>query len=151
MKKVLIALILFSIFAVSIMAQDVKSYYFSPNEENMLMMRVNIWGYVHNPHSLLIPDGTDLVTGLSYAGGPTESANVNYVVILHADGTKTTSDLAKYKGEESRKHNPLLRPGDTIMVKGNFLYHLTNFVTKVYQVAVVASVIVTIYNAFTAE
>ena len=151
MKKVLITFVFFTMIFTLMSAQDAKSFYFSPNEENMLMIRVNLWGYVGNPQSVLIPDGTDLVTALSYAGGPNENGNINSIVILHADGTKTLCDIAKYKGDESRKHNPILRPGDTVMVKGNFLYHLTSFVTKVYQVAVVASVIVTIYNAFTAE
>ncbi|MDD3804397.1 MAG: hypothetical protein PHW02_08455 [bacterium] len=151
MKKVAIFLAFFILISIFAYSQDMKSFYFSPNEENMLMIRVNIWGYVHNPNSVLIPDGTDLVTALSYAGGPSESANVNHVVILHADGTKTKCDIAKFKGEGSREHNPVMRPGDTVMIKGNFLYHFTNFVTKVYQVAVVASVLVTIYNAFSAE
>ena len=151
MKKVLFTLILFLIGTIFIISQDVKSFYFSPNEENMLMIRVNIWGYVNNPQSVLIPDGTDLVTALSYAGGPNENANMNYIVILHADGTKTNCDIAKYKSEESRKHNPILKPGDTVMIKGNFVYHVSRIVRYVYEVAVIANITVLVYNAFFAK
>jgi len=151
MKKVAILLALFILISISAYSQDLKSFYFSPNEENMLMIRVNIWGYVFSPQTVLVPDGTDLVTGLSYAGGPNENANVNHVVILHADGTKDICDLAKYKGEESRKHNPILRPGDTVMIKGNFIYHVTTFIRRLYEVAVVANIAVLVYNAFFAE
>ncbi|MGE3063045.1 MAG: hypothetical protein AB7T10_05365 [bacterium] len=151
MKKVLVALALLVIILSSVYSQDLKSYYYSPNEENMLMIRVNIWGYVHNPQTVLIPDGTDLVTGLSYAGGPNENANINYVVILHADGAKTICDIEKFKSEDNRSHNPILRPGDTVMIKGNFVYHLTTFIRRIYEVAVIANIAVLVYNAFFAE
>ncbi len=144
MKKILI-IILF-IFSISIFSQDFKSYYYSQNEENVLMIRVNVWGYVNNPTSFLVPDGTDLITAISYAGGPKENANLNGVVVIHSDGSREICDLAKFKNENSRKHNPILKPGDTVRVGGDFIYHLTRYLRDIYNVAVIANTVFILYT-----
>ncbi|HCP17103.1 MAG: Soluble ligand binding domain-containing protein [candidate division TA06 bacterium 32_111] len=144
MKKYLI--FIFLIFSISIFSQEFKSYYYSPNEENVLMIRVNVWGYVNNPTSALLPDGTDLITAISYAGGPKENANLNRVVIIHSDGSRQICDLAKFKNENSREHNPILKPGDTVRVGGDFIYHLTRYLRDIYNVAVIANTVFILYT-----
>jgi len=141
------SMIFFMIFSLSIFSQEtIKNDYFSYDEQQKyLLIRVNIWGYVNNPMSTLVPDGTDLITAISYAGGPKENANLNSVVIIHSDGTRQICDLAKYKNENSRNHNPILKPGDTVRVGGDFLYHFTRYMRDLYNIAVIANIAYLIY------
>lgn len=147
MKKFLIVFVL--ITSSIIFSQEFRSYYYSPNEENVLMIRVNIWGYVNNPTTVLVPDGTDLITAISYAGGPKENANLNSVVIIHSDGSREICDLAKFKNEKSRRHNPILKPGDTVRIGGDFVYHLTRYLRDIYNVAVIANTVFILYTYIT--
>ena len=41
-----------------------------------LAIKVHIWGQVHRPGRYLVPDGTDLVGLISFAGGPTSGAKL---------------------------------------------------------------------------
>ncbi len=139
-KKLLIIFIIILI-SLSLFSQN-KSFYYTPEEENLLMIRVNIWGQVHNPHSILVPDGTDLITAISYAGGPTINANTSGVILLRANGEKVKCNINKYKSENDRKNNPILKPGDTVILKSNFLFKLTKSISFIYQTAVI------VYTAF---
>lgn len=46
-----------------------------------LMMRINLWGAVGKAGIHFIPTGTDLITLLSYAGGPLALAELDNIVI----------------------------------------------------------------------
>lgn len=147
MKKIIIIFVLVS-FALISSAQDAKSYYFSPNEENLLMIRVNVWGQVNNPNSILVPDGTDLLTAVSAAGGPNDNAQITNILIIGADGSRRVCDIAKFKSENNRNQNPILRPGDTVFVKGSFIYGLTKVLDFVYKTAIIASTALAAYNIY---
>ena len=140
MKKSIVFLLLF--FTIIMIYAQNKSFYYSPEENNLLMIRVNIWGQVHNPQSILIPDGTDLISAISFAGGPTENANTMGIVLLRANGEKVKCNINKYRDENDRRNNPILKPGDTIIIGSNFLYVFTKGITYIYQTAVI------VYTAF---
>lgn len=146
MKKVLILTVLLSFLFLVIFPQDMKSFYFSPEEENMLMIRVNVWGQVNNGSSILVPDGTDLITAISYAGGPTVNAELTNITVIRSDGSRLKCNVAKFKDEKDRKNNPILKPGDTIILKSNTIYTISRTLQFIYQVAVIVTSVVSVWN-----
>lgn len=67
-------------------SRDVKgkapgSEYVSGDFSHPVLMQVNLWGGVTKPGIHYVPVHTDLITLLSYAGGPVEGAKLNEIVI----------------------------------------------------------------------
>ncbi len=138
MKKVISMIILFCFFVTYVFPQIVPgTFYFSPEEQEMMLIRVNVWGNVVKPGSVLVPDGTDLIGAISFAGGPGDDSDTRSIMLIHADGSKVKCSIGKYHKEEDRRHNPILKPGDTIIIPNNFWYTFTRGVSFIYQVAVI--------------
>lgn len=67
-----------------------SQYYLGDKDE--ILMNVNVWGYVSKPGQYLVPRHTDLITLISFAGGPREGANLNKVIIIREDTGNFTND-----------------------------------------------------------
>ena len=101
-------------------ASSAASYYYvaKPGE---LTMHVNIWGFVQKPGRYEVASSTDLVQLISFAGGPTDYADLDEVKITRTmieDSTiykqEIVVDLERLDKVEDAKL--ALRPGDTIFV-----------------------------------
>ncbi len=55
-------------------------YYLGEKDE--LLIKVNIWGFVQKPGQYMVPNGTDLISLISFAGGPREEARLNNVKLI---------------------------------------------------------------------
>ena len=102
------------------------------------MIKVNIWGFVRMPGQYLVPSDTDLISLISYAGGPTEGAQTKNVKLVR------TMDLSPndQKQKENKKiyhynikkfletgdliYNPQLMPNDTILISGSTAQLVSN-------------------------
>ena len=119
-------------------------YYISRKEAiDELLIRVNVWGYVAKPGQYLVPDNTDLISLLSYAGGPTEDARIDAVKLVRTvDGKRKVIevDVTKLLKGGSSEDIPVLMPGDTLIVPGNFYRLISRAVRIVSQLAIVANV-----------
>jgi len=119
-------------------------YYISRKETlDELLIRVNVWGYVAKPGQYLVPDNTDLISLLSYAGGPTEDARIDAVRLIRmVEGKRYVMevDLRKFLEEGGSGEVPVLMPGDTVIVPGNFYRLISRVVHIVSQLAIVANV-----------
>ncbi|MDP4200079.1 MAG: SLBB domain-containing protein [Bacteroidota bacterium] len=86
---------------------------------------VNLWGYVNSPGHYRVPGSTSLVELLSFAGGPSAQARLVDIRIVHADTAQEkrveTYNLEAYRDNGDLAQNPLLVPGDTIIVSGRAL------------------------------
>lgn len=51
-------------------------------EQDELLIKVNIWGFVERPGQYMVPTGTDLISLISFAGGPREQAKLNKVKLI---------------------------------------------------------------------
>ncbi len=51
-------------------------------EQDELLIKVNVWGFVQNPGQYMVPNGTDLISLISFAGGPREQAKLNKVKLI---------------------------------------------------------------------
>lgn len=77
-------------FAQEAETEDVKTQGATPyrgaqyflGSEDELLMRVNIWGFVRKPGQYMVPTDTDLISLISFAGGPVEQAKVKAIKIV---------------------------------------------------------------------
>ena len=60
-------------------------YYLGDQDE--LLMKVNIWGYVRKPGQYMVPPDTDLISLMSFAGGPIEGAKIKSIKLIRSNGT----------------------------------------------------------------
>ena len=112
-----------------------SQYYLGSDDE--LRIPVNIWGFVRNPGQYMVPNNTDLISLLSYAGGPLEGAKLNTIQIVRnnsKDGNQVWKiNVKKYIETADERLIPVLKPGDTIVVKGTTFHWITkslDFVSK---------------------
>jgi len=120
-----------------------SQYYLEKGMENKLMMNVNVWGAVEKPGSQYVPDGADLISVLSAAGGPVEGAKLSQVrLVRNFDGEKFNLlidvNQCLKKGELGKV--PEIKPGDTIIIPKSKA-SIGKFIVVIYNVAVIASVV----------
>ncbi len=99
-------------------------YYMGSEDE--LLVPVNIWGFVQRPGQYWIPNNTDLLSLISFAGGPLQDAKLGNVRIVRSDkelgNIIIPVDVKKYLETADTRLIPLLRPGDTVVLKGTTFY-----------------------------
>ncbi|MCJ7578313.1 MAG: SLBB domain-containing protein [candidate division Zixibacteria bacterium] len=120
-----------------------SQYYLEKGMENKLMMSVNVWGAVEKPGAQYVPDGSDLISVLSAAGGPVAGAKLSQVrLVRNFDGEKfnLVIDVNRClkKGEMGKV--PEIKPGDTVIVPKSRA-SFGKFITVIYNAAVIASVV----------
>ena len=130
-------------------AQDQKyprgAQYFLGTDDQLLI-RVNIWGFVAKPGQYMVPSDTDLISLISFSGGPIEGAKLSNIKLIRANNSNDSKkkiiniDVKKYtkNGEESLI--PKLQPNDTIIVSGSKWYHIGNFLSFVTKIATLAQI-----------
>jgi protein involved in polysaccharide export with SLBB domain len=126
------------------------SYYYvaRPNE---MTMQINIWGFVHHPGRYEVNTSTDLIQLLSYAGGPTNDADVEDVTvtrIVRRDGVITTKELRLNlrKMDKLEEAKILLQPGDTIFMDHTSWLTVRDVVSVVTTAAIVTAAVAQILN-----
>ncbi|RPI00949.1 MAG: hypothetical protein EHM72_07775 [Calditrichaeota bacterium] len=122
--------------------------YFLGNQDQVLMA-INVWGFVHVPGQYMVPLETDLVSLLSYAGGPREDARIKRIrvvrTLIEGDSSSVIDiDVKSYVDTGNLQQNPVLLPGDTVVVSGTTFY----LVTKVFELGFrIAMIVQAIYLA----
>lgn len=122
--------------------QRAAQYYLGDDDE--LLVPVNIWGFVRQPGQYMVPNNTDLITLLSFAGGPTESAKISKIQIVRSDPKLGNMiipiDVKKYLETADPRLVPVLRPGDTVIVKGTTFYWIGRFFEFLGKLTVFAQI-----------
>jgi len=119
------------------------------NETNQLNIPTYVWGQVRKPGLYIVPDDTNLLTLISLAGGPTESAKLSKIRIVRptAEGKKVIIiDLKKYLETGDENHIPILEPGDTIIISGTVYYAFSKVADFISKAAIILTVVVTLNN-----
>ena len=122
--------------------------YFLGNQDQVLMA-VNVWGFVNVPGQYMVPLETDLVSLLSYACGPREDARIKRIRIVRSTAGSDTSavidvDVKRFVVTGDFDENPILLPGDTVVVSGT-TFHL---VSKMFELGFrIAMIVQAIYLA----
>ncbi len=118
-------------------------YYISIGAEDEILIRVNVWGQVLKPGQYMVPSDTDIISLLSYAGGPTENSKLSDVRIVRntQDASEVISvDIKKYVETADLSLIGLLQPGDTVVVPASTYHLFSRFVGFVSQIAVITNV-----------
>lgn len=92
--------------------------YTSGNTPGSVMMRINLWGAVDRPGIHNVPIKTDLITLLSYAGGPSVDAEMDEVIIKREFGNsrKIIEVNLKELISDVSHHQLELAPNDVIVI-----------------------------------
>ena len=113
-------------------------YYLGMGDE--LLVPVNIWGFILKPGQYMVPNRTDLISLLSFAGGPSEGAKISNVKIVRSDpklgNTIIKVDVKKYLKTADQRLIPTLKPGDTIVVKGTTFNWIRQFIGFISNLAI---------------
>lgn len=151
MKKSLLFLILISLlFSVSSLAQsrDYEIGASNPNAQRYnggfydfsdptsINIKVAVWGFVRYPGRYVIPQYSDVLDLISYAGGPTDYAHLDDLRIYRIlpDSTQTMIKFNVYDiwwGDSlSTKivHYPKLHAGDILSVPGSQKYYTRDWI-----------------------
>lgn len=118
-------------------------YYIGKEDE--LLTPVNILGYVNKPGQYMVPNETDLVALVAFAGGFKEDAKINNIKILRGIATNGQPlvfkvDLKKYFATGNRKLIPPLMPDDTVIISGSRAVTIKNILDFAGRVAVLVQI-----------
>ncbi len=115
-------------------------YYLGSDDE--LLVPVNIWGFVQKPGQYMVPNNTDLISLISYAGGPQSSAKISKIRIVRIRSGMENQiievNVKKYLNTGKQEIIPVLKPGDTIIIKGTTFSWIQNFFSFLASFAVFA-------------
>ncbi|MBD3386900.1 hypothetical protein GF407_18495 [candidate division KSB1 bacterium] len=111
--------------------------------EDQVLMAVNIWGFVAKPGQYMVPYDTDLISLLSYAGGPREEAKIKNIKLVRATteeekGEVFEIDVKSFIESGDTSIIPQLRPGDTVIVSGTSYHFFSKFFEFVWRIATIA-------------
>jgi len=127
--------------------QNRAAQYFLGSQDQVLMA-VNIWGFVNKPGQYMVPYDTDLISLLSYAGGPREEAKIKSIKVVRPAKNANqgpdqviTVDVKKFLESGKAAEIPVLKPGDTVVVSGTRYY----FVSKFFEFAVKIAALIQVW------
>jgi hypothetical protein len=136
--------------------------YFNYSDKDKVNFEVSVWGFVRSPGKYLIPTGTTFIDIISLSGGPLSEAKLNdiRVVRLKNDSLNIKEDkvivlnygdfLQDEKIQNVSKTNPVLLPGDIILVPGiqksTFRENFSLILTAVTTITSVAVLMVTVFR-----
>ena len=117
-------------------------YIIGANDE--ILINVNVWGEIKKTGHFMVPSTTDLLTLISHAGGPLKNANIGTIKIVRInleDGDESIIyvDLEDFLQSGNYDLIPILKPGDTVIVPGNFMSYFSDFVNVVAKVALIVN------------
>ena len=105
-------------------AKKLQSYYKEPPQISVILQQINsyaiyVLGEVRSPGKYVVKTDTTFLQAVTLAGGFTEFASKNRIVIRRKEGEslQESSMAVKYADVMAgRQSNVLLRPGDTIII-----------------------------------
>jgi len=153
MSRILIGLLWGIAFWASGFAQEIPeqlrerigaSRYFLGREDELLIP-VNILGYVNKPGQYMVPNETDLISLVAFAGGFREDAKLDKLKILrgiakNGQPNSLQVDLKKYFNSGDRRLIPQLMPDDTIIVSGSRTVTVKNALDFVAKLSVLVQI-----------
>lgn len=96
--------------------------YYSPSVKGKVLMPVHFWGEIKNSGLHFMPVETNLINGLSLAGGPNTTAELDKIkVTTKRSGKRESLEFDLSEGGAVDLGDFKLEPGDTVYVpKDNF-------------------------------
>ena len=114
-------------------------------DKNAIYITVNVWGKVNRPGQYNIPSGTNLLTLISAAGGPSNFSrldNVRIVRLVNQREEILEIDVRRYLNTGDISLIPEIEPGDTVVVTGSAYNWISNAVDVIAKVGILLNAIV---------
>ncbi|HMS63863.1 MAG TPA: SLBB domain-containing protein [Ignavibacteria bacterium] len=123
--------------------------FYNYGDKDKVNIDVNIWGFVKFPGKYLIPKGSNVQDLISYSGGPVIESNLEGIVLYRPknDSLKISKDKVlnlnyddlfwKDNVSSDNKINPVLVPGDVLIVKGEPRYFTRDDVSFILSISAV--------------
>jgi len=111
---------------------QISSERYMTDENGNIMMYVNIWGHVSSPGHVLVYEGIDMATLLSYVGGPMSGADLKSVKLYREVADKNGQiaydlDFNNFIESGDRSDFIEIKPNDTIIIpRTNFNYFISH-------------------------
>ncbi len=120
-------------------------------DKDQILMNVNVWGFVRKPGQYVVPRHTDLISLISFAGGPIEGANLTKVRIIRGgEGAVQNAAIESNNGRNGKNGSahrvpilevnvkqfteggqlskiPILQAGDTVILPQSGGHKFRNF------------------------
>lgn len=94
------------------------AYYYSPSVKDKVLIPVNFWGQVQKPGLHFVPVNTNLVSGLSLAGGPTTEGVLDSVSVTRKlEGQLVKKEFDLEAGGDEESYAEILQPNDTVFIE----------------------------------
>jgi len=141
----LVVLVLVVFMSNTLSAQQLSAAKYYLGTEDELLIPVNVWGFVKSPGQYMVPNNTDLLSLISYAGGPLESAKINKITVVRSyndlKNSVLTVNVKKYLQTGNERLIPVMKPGDTVIVKGTTFHWIQKFISFLGGFAVFAQIL----------
>lgn len=134
--------------------RQAQGAFFDYSDPESVNIKVSVWGFVKFPGKYVIPYYSNAYDLLSYAGGPTENANLEDIRIFREgeDSVQTFinldyDDFLWNKKLTSHKRAPKVITGDILLVPGeDRLYFRDYFTLTLSVVSVLISLAILVIN-----
>lgn len=134
--------------------RQTQGAFFDYSDPESVNIKVSVWGFVKYPGKYVIPHYSNAYDLLSYAGGPTEDANLDDIRIFRVDKDSVQefiqlnyNDLLWSEELTSNKEGPKILSGDILLVPGEErLYFRDYFSLTLSVVSVLISLSILIIN-----
>jgi hypothetical protein len=115
--------------------KEAGAVYYSGTSKGKALIPVNVWGEVNKAGLHYLPIDTDLVLGLSLAGGPKSTAQLSKIKVTR----NNNNQISEYKFDLSEGGTPeayklKLEPGDTVFVEREYFYENRAYYTSIIGV-----------------
>ena len=132
----------------SLINQELNNGYII-GENDEIMIKINVWGEVKRTGMFTVPSDTDLVSMISFVGGPMENANLGSIKIVRTALEQGEEAIIYVNMEDFLQTGnydllPDLKPGDTIIVPGNVMSYFSDFINIVAKLALIVNIYYTI-------
>ncbi len=126
-------------------AEQPRAAQYFLGSQDQVLMAVNVWGFVYKPGQYMVPYETDLISLLSFAGGPREEARIKSIKLVRPGSGEGKAqvieiDVKEYLEKGSVTQIPVLRPGDTVVVSGTSLHFISQFFDFAVRIAALVQV-----------
>lgn len=114
--------------------------YYSPSIKGKVLIPVHIWGSVKNSGIHFVPVNTNLISGISLAGGPSFGNTANNVYVTTTrNGKREKLQFDISKGGSLDLEDFKLQPGDTVYIPQDTFYQDRAYYTS--MVGVIATIL----------
>lgn len=119
------------------MAKNSGAIYYNPSVKGKALVPVHFWGEIQRSGLHFVPVDTNLLSGLSLAGGPRSTALLDEVIVTTLrSGQRERKEFNLKEGGYKDSADFLLQPGDTVFIKKDTFNEDRNYYTSLFGVFV---------------